>query len=743
MIRSFHTLSVVLLASLTALCARADVLAPVDAVDPLIGTAEHGHVFPGATTPMGMVALSPDTRQGTWDGAAGYHYSDSVILGFSHTHLSGTGVGDLGDIRMIPRTGAVRWEPGDAGRPGYRSTFWHREEEARPGYYKVRLSDYDITAELTATPHVGVHRYTFPKDQAGHVLIDLSRAVGGRNVENLITLEDDRTVTGHRIANGWGGRREIYFVMEFSRPISKTQLVSDDNELPADSKLAKAREAKAALFFDNPGTVLVRVGISSVSVENAKKNLVAEAKEVDFDDIVSRSKKAWSEALDRVQIDEPDRARRRTFYTALYRTLIAPTLWSDVDDQYRGADGQVHTATGYKYYTQLSLWDTFRAQHPLLTLTQPEHVNDFVKTMLDHADITNDRMLPVWTNAGRENWCMIGNHAIPVIAEAYAKGFRDYGAKRALNAMVRSVEDDKFDKKLYRDLGGWMPQDLPHGRQAVSKVLEFAYDDACISRFAKALGADEIAEKYAKRGESWRNHLDPETRLMRPKEKDGSWITPFDPTKVGHENFTEANSWQYTFFVPQNVPGMIEAMGGSEFFVKHLDEMFETDAKVDNHLPDVTGLIGQYAHGNEPCHHVAYLYNYAGRADKTQERVRQIATTLYNDSPAGLCGNDDCGQMSAWYVFTAMGFYPVDPASAVYQIGSPLFDSLTLSTSNAEGKKATFKVVAENNSATHLYIQSARLNGKPLARSWITHEEIVAGGELKLVMGDTPSDWGK
>ncbi len=722
------------------LAGQATAKSPVDYVNPLIGTAEHGHVYPGATVPFGMVQLSPDTRDTTWDGCSGYHYSDGDLRGFSHNHLTGTGCADLGNILLIPTVGELKMTPGDKPGEGYRTRFSHEQEEARPGYYRVLLPDYGINVELTATARAGMHRYTFPKTDAGHVILDLWHGVGNEPTDAKITIESDRAVSGFRRSAGWGGDKVYFFYLEFSRPFDGSGIYLSGQ--PVQGKQAQGKNVKAHLDFQTKAgeQVLVRVGLSTVSVEGARKNVEAEMPNWNFRAIAKAARGQWNKALSSVQASSRDDAFEQTFYTALYHTMLAPTILSDVDGQFRGPDKQVHKAQGYEYYSELSLWDTFRAEHPLLTLSQPQRVNDFIKTMLAHFTIFGQNTLPVWTESGKENWCMIGNHAIPVIAEAYQKGFRDWNAGEALADMIASTDKDRAEQDSYRNLG-FIPtrKDV----QSVSKTLEYAYDDSCISRFARALGKNEVAEKYARRSENWQNVFDSSTGFMRGKNQDGSWVTPFDPKRIQFDDYTEANAWQYTFFVPQNVNGLIAKLGGDEKFVAKLDEMFDTQEKIPNQLSDVTGLIGMYAHGNEPCHHVAYLYTYAGQPWKTQARIRHVASSLYNNSVGGLCGNDDCGQTSAWYVFSALGIYPVDPASGVYVLGSPIADRITFKLDSKFYQGRTFTMVAKNNSAQNVYIQSAKLNGKPLNRSWISHQEITAGGKLELTMGATPNrSWG-
>jgi predicted alpha-1,2-mannosidase len=710
---------------------------PYDSVNPLIGTAEHGHVYPGATVPFGMVQLSPDTRDNGWDGCAGYHYSDDSILGFSHNHLTGTGCPDLGNILLIPTVGELKLTPGAHAGEGYRTRFSHEDEIARPGYYEVFLPDYKVKVELTATPRAGFHRYTFPAAADAHVVVDLQHGVGNAPTDAQLTIEDKSTASGYRRSAGWGGDKVYYFVMEFSRPFDSAAVGQVDKDAHGNQTTGKETKGHFDFKTKSGEQILVRVGLSTVSVEGARKNLHADLPNWNFDKVAAAAKEQWTKALAVVDASTADNNLKQTFYTSLYHSLLAPTLLSDVDGQYRGPDGKVHQAQGYDYYTELSLWDTFRAENPLLTLIQPRRVNDLVKTMLEHYKVFGQHTLPVWPEGGKETWCMIGNHAIPVIAEAYFKGFRDFDANEALNDMIASTEKNREQMEDYRNRGF-----IPTGdrKQSVSKVLEYAYDDACIARFARALGKTDVAEKYSKRSQNWQNVFDPSTGFMRGRNADGSWVEPFDEKAINSINFneyTEANAWQYNFFVLHDIPGLIAKLGGDEKFVARLDEMFDTKQTIPNlsSIPDVTGVIGMYAHGNEPVHHVAYLYNYAGQPWKTQARTRQVATMLYTNTPAGICGNDDCGQTSAWYVFTAMGFYPVDPVSGTYVLGSPLVDKLTISLD----KGRTFTVVAHNNSSANPYIQTVTLNGKPLERSWLSHAEIVAGGKLVMTMGPTPN----
>ena len=713
----------------------------VDFVNPMIGTAEHGHVYPGATVPFGLVQVSPDTRDGTWDGSSGYHYSDGSILGFSHNHLTGTGCADLGNVLLMPTVGALKLTPGANPGEGYRARFSHNDESARPGYYSVFLPDYKVKVELTATTRVGFHRYTFPATGDAHVIVDLQHGVGNGVTDSQLTIEDDHTASGYRRSDGWGGDKIYYFVMEFSKPFASSGVAQGDKEIAG--KQTKGKETKGHFDFATKAgeQILVRVGISTVSVDGARKNLSTEVSNWNFDAVAKAASKQWDAALSKFEIESSDANFKQTFYTSFYHTLLAPTILNDVDGQYRGPDGKVHQTEGYDYYSEFSLWDTFRAENPLLTLVQPQRINDHINTMLEHYKIFGQHTLPVWTESGKENWCMIGNHAIPVITEAYTKGFRNWDAEEALTDMIAATDKNRAELGAYRDKGF-----VPTGRdvQSVSKVLEYSYDDSCIARLAKALGKDEVAAKYAERSQSWQNVFDPSTGFMRGKRADGSWVTPFgekEMNSITFNEYTEANAWQYNFFVLHNVPGLIAKLGGDEKFVARLDEMFDTQKKIPNlaMIPDVTGVIGMYSHGNEPDHHVSYLYNYAGQPWKTQARTRQLATMFYTNSPGGICGNDDCGQTSAWYVFTALGFYPVDPASGVYILGSPLADKVTLKLDSRYAKGREFSVVAKNNSAKNCYIQSATLNGQPLTRSWITNDEITGGGKLVLTMGSEPN----
>lgn len=744
----------------SALAAPADVgQAAYDAVDVFIGTGGEGHTYPGATVPYGMVQLSPDTRiQPRKDGygwAAGYRYDDTTIVGFSHTHFSGTGHSDLGDLLLMPVAGDVKLERGNPDQPGsgYTSRFRHATETAQPGYYAVTLDDYDVRAELTASARVGMHRYTFPAGKPAHVLLDLRTSMydyPGKVLWSRLRVRADGTVTGFRETRGWAPGRQLYFALRFSRPLTGHALHDTEQDIvykgfpppgekdPRQRAQIEGRQLVAA-FDIAPAAgepVLVKVAISPVSEDNAIANLDAEAPGWDFDGMRADARRQWSEALGAVEA-HGSAAQRTSFYTALYHTLLGPTLFMDSDGRYRGPDNAVHQAKGWTNYSTFSLWDTYRALHPLATLVQPpQRSNDFVNSLLAARRESPYGVLPVWSFHGLETWCMIGYHAVPVIADAYMKGIRGYDTEEALQAMVASANYGPYDGiAQYRELG-YVPID--EEGEAASKTLEYAYDDWTIAQVARAMGKDDVAAEFDKRAANWKHAFDPATGFMRARKRDGSFREPFDPAASGYgTDYTEGNAWQYSWYVPQDVAGLAAAHGGSDRLLEKLDAVF--DAKVDpavfEHMEDITGLIGWYAHGNEPSHHVAYLYAYAGQPWRTQARLKQIMDSQYAPRPDGLAGNDDLGQMSAWYVFTALGFYPVTPGSNQYVIGRPFLPRATLHLPN--GRR--FTVVADGLDDAHAYIGNATLNGKPLDRAYLTHEEIVAGGELHFTMQAEPN----
>jgi predicted alpha-1,2-mannosidase len=731
------------------------------AVDPFIGTGGEGHTFPGAVVPFGMLQLSPDTqlkqRKEGYDWAAGYRYEDTTIFGFSHTHFSGTGHSDLGDVLVMPIAGEVKLEPGDASKPGsgYHSRFSHEDERAEPGYYAVTLSDYGIRAELTAGERVGAHRYAFPAGKPAHVLVDLRPSMydyPGKVSWSRLRLREDGTLTGFRETRGWAAGRQLYFAMRFSQRPSGHALHSTEQDIAyagfappaANEPTARAQIEGRALvgvvdFAPDTRELIVKVSISPVSEDNAIANLEHGMPGWDFDAMRAAARQSWSDALAAFEVDAPE-PMRRSFHTAVYHTLMAPSLFMDSDGRYRGPDNAVHQAEGYRNVSTFSLWDTYRALHPLLTLIQPEQRNnDIVRSLLAARRHSPYGVLPVWSFHGLETWCMIGYHAVPVIADAYMKGIRGYDVREALDAMVASASYAPYDGLGHYMQLGYVPIDKDG--EAASKTLEYAYGDWTIARMAQELGDASIAERFERRAGNWRSTFDPDTGFLRAKLSTGAFRTPFDPAASGYgTDYTEGNAWQYSWYVPHDVAGLIAAHGGDAKFVARIDAVFDADVdpKLFEHMEDITGLIGWYAHGNEPSHHVAYLYAYAGQPWRTQERLKRIMESQYAARADGLAGNDDLGQMSAWFVFTALGFYPVAPGSNEYVIGRPFLDAVTMNLPN--GKR--FRIVAENLGDAHPYVGAVTLNGVALERSVVRHEQILAGGELRFTMQATPNrEW--
>lgn len=730
---------------------------PVDEALPMVGTGAHGHTYPGATTPFGFVQLSPDTRTEGWDACSGYHYSDTNILGFSHTHLSGTGGIDLGELLIMPVAGKPDESAGytQLSAENFKSGFSHDKELAQPGYYRVWLDRYNVLAELTATAHCGMHRYTFPASDQSHLLIDLVHGLGNKPTGASLKIESNTLVTGERSNNGWAHGKILYFAIESSKPFKDFGLEVNGKRLPPGQTEAKGKDVRARLDYKTAKgkPVVLRVGLSATSVEEAKKNLRTEIPGWDFDAVREAAREVWNENLSRIEIQSVNPTFRQTFYSALYHTMSAPTLFNDADGSYFGADRQVHPTAGFQNYSTMSLWDVFRGEMPLLTLTQPERINDFVQSMLAFYQQSPDHALPVWPLASYETWCMPGYHSVPVIYDAYAKGFRGWDAELAFEAMTNTAMNGRRRQDEYQKYG-YVPWIKGKGA-ATSSTLEFAYDDWCIAQLAKALGHAAAAELFTKRSESYKNVWDPKTRFFRSPQPDGTFQEPFDPKEVARNGdvangyYTEADAWQYMFFVPQDVPGMIQLYGGDQAFIQRLDQFFNEDSDMSDWRIDVTGLIGQYAHGNEPDQQCPYLYALAGAQYKTAERVRQVQLMCYDNSPEGLCGNDDCGQISAWYVWSAIGLYPVNPSSGIYVIGSPLVEKAVIHLNPKFYKGGTFTIIVHSNTQyaradkMDNYIQSARLNGQPLDHPWIAHDEIAAGGTLELEMGILPNKaWG-
>ncbi len=695
-----------------------------DNTNVFIGTGGHGHTFPGATVPFGMVQLSPDTRLTGWDGCSAYHYSDSIVYGFSHTHLSGTGVSDYGDILILPIQGKVkRFEK---NKPG--SSFKHSNEKAHPGYYHTFLDDYGVTVDLTTTKRCGFHRYSFSKKDKATIFLDLKhrdfvKASG-------IKIIGKNKIEGYRNSSAWATNQKIFFSMQFSQDFDVSKLIVN-SKINDNKKIENADSVKAFFEFtlNNKKEILVKIGISSVDIEGARKNLEAEISGWNFDTVKRQAENDWNKQFNKIQVSGGSKDAKTIFYSALYHLSIVPNLFSDIDGRYRGMDDKIHTNKNHDTYTVFSLWDTYRAAHPLYTLIEPKRTADFINTFIGQWEQSG--ILPVWELAGNETNCMIGIHSIPVISDAVLKNIKGFDIRRAYTAMKSSMEQDKPELNIYRDNSYISAGKIS---ESVSKTLEYAFDDWSIAQVSEYLNDKADYRKYITRAQFYKNVFDPNTHFMRPRQN-GGWRSPFNPKEVDF-NYTEANSWQYSFYVPQDVQGLIPMMGGKRNFINKLDTLFTTTSKTTGrHQADITGLIGQYAHGNEPSHHMAYLYNYAGVPWKTQKMVRKIMDEMYHNAPDGLSGNEDCGQMSAWYVFSAMGFYPVCPGSNDYIIGSPEFDDISINLENGN----TFKIAAKNNSPENIYIQSVMLNEKPYNKSYISHFDIIKGGELVFEMGNTPN----
>lgn len=699
-------------------------------VNPFIGTGGHGHTYPGACLPFGMVQAGPDTRLEGWDGCSGYHYSDTVIFGFSHTHLSGTGCSDYGDILLMPTTGPVCAFNGypDHLDEGYSSGFSHDKETARPGYYSVMLKRYGILAELTATQRAALHRYTFPEDVQRNIILDLTHR--DEVLKSELVIENNSAIKGFRRSKAWAKDQILYFYIEFSEPFIESGIFENDSLTGKDQ--ANSDNIKAFFTF-NPGNddpVIVRIGISLTSVDAAKDNLSSDINCYDFDKYYTNAIDIWDQHLGKIEA-EGDSLALTKFYTALYHTYLAPNIANDADGSYRGMDKEVRSCD-HNYYSVFSLWDTYRALHPLMTILEPEETNNFIRTFL--LMYQQGGLLPVWELASNETFCMIGYHAVPVIFDAYSKGIRDYDEDLAFEAMKNSAMQEHLGLASLKKNGFVAADDEG---ESVSKTLEYAYDDWCIAMMAKEKGNNEDYKYFLQRAQAWKHIYDDRSGFMRAR-MNGSWFSPFDPSEVNF-NYTEANSWQYSFYVPQDISGLISFMGGKAAFEAKLDSLFSADSRTTGReQPDITGLIGQYAHGNEPSHHMAYLYNFVGKPYKTQEIVTRIVNEMYSSGTDGICGNEDCGQMSAWYVFSVLGFYPVTPGSDNYIIGRPFLPKAVINLDN--GNK--FIIIAQNLSKQNNYIASITLNGKTYEKSYISHSDIINGGELVFVMSNKPGKIG-
>ena len=735
-------------------------------VNPLIGTEKMGHTYPGATVPFGMVQLSPDTDtlQYEIDGkynpdiykyCAGYQYTDKTIVGFSHTHLSGTGHSDLGDILIMPTVGALQLNPGTALNPekGFRSAFSHNNEMAEPNYYKVKLDDHQIMAELTTSARVGLHQYTFPKSTESHIILDLVSGIynyDSKNIWTFVRVENDSLITGYRQTNGWARTRTVYFAISFSKPFKNYGYKNTAKKevyrgfwgkFNQTKNFAEMASSKLRAHFDfdtkNGEQIKLKVALSSVSTEGALLNMRSEIPHWNFETIKEDGQKLWQNALRKVEIETDNKAEKINFYTAMYHSFLAPTLYMDVDGQYRGLDQNIHKAKDFNHYTTFSLWDTYRALHPLFNILQPKRNSDMISSMLAHYSQSAHHMLPVWSHYSNENWCMIGYHSVSVIADAVIKGNSNFDAQLALQACVTTARNKQYDGLGYYLEKGYVPDDK--NGSSVSKTLEYAYDDWCIAQLAKKLNQMDLYKEFSTRSLYYKNVYDPSIGYMRPKLNDGTFKKEFDVLSTHGQGYIEGNSWNYSLYVPHNPDNLISMMGGEKKFTTHLDSLFlmELPDKYFAETEDITrdGIIGNYVHGNEPSHHIAYLFNWTKSPWKTQKNIRMILNKMYQPTIDGLGGNDDCGQMSAWYIFSSLGFYPVAPGSDEYSIGSPSVKSAILRLENNN----MFKIEVKNQQDKNVYVQSIMLNGLPLSRPSLKHAEIMQGGTLTYTMASTPN----
>lgn len=724
----------------------------VDLVNPFIGTGGHGHTFPGATVPYGMVQLSPDTRLNEWDACSGYHASDNAILGFSHTHLSGTGIGDYGDILFMPTAGEQQLNQGTAEDPdaGYCSRKVKNSEAASPGYYTVVLED-GVKAELTATARVGMHQYTFPAGKKAGLIIDVSHTLQSHhNAVNQIEIINDHEIRGYKVTNGWAREQHVFFHAVFSEPFTYRLAVKD--AIQPGNKIDKVG-AKALLTFEKISgkPLVVKVGISGVDFQGAKNNVEKEIPGWNFNGVKDAAAAQWEKWLEKMEVRGGTDDQQKIFYTALYHTAISPNLYADADGRYRGMDKKIHQAAkGSDNYTVFSLWDTFRAFHPLMTVINPSKNETWIRAFIKKYE--EGGALPMWELSSNETGTMIGYHSVSVIADAYMKGSRNFDVEKAYQAMVHSSTYDTVSinfpdnevrnnlmpvGKYFNETMGFIPCDKEN--ESVSKALEYAYNDWCIAQVAKALGKTKDYEKFTERSKRYAKYFDKKTGFMRGVNSDGSWKTPFNPRFSNHrvDEYVEGNAWQWSWFVPHDVRGLVALHGGEQQFITKLDSLFSTASSIDgtNSSADISGLIGQYAHGNEPSHHIAYLYNYVGQPWKTQEIVDKILTTLYFNDANGLSGNEDCGQMSAWFILSSMGIYQVSPGDPTYTFGRPLFDEVTIRLENGHA----FTIKAKNNSPANKYIAKISLNGADLKTPFLSHADLMKGGALEFTMSPTPS----
>jgi predicted alpha-1,2-mannosidase len=730
-----------------------------DYIRPLVGTQGEGNTYPGPSAPFGMVQLSPDTERDLWETASGYEYSDTSIMGFTLTHLSGTGIPDLGDFLFMPQIGEPKLVPGTKEDPdsGYRARYSHDQESASAGYYRVKLLNNNVTVELAAGERAGMMRFTFPQSDHASIMTDLQHFLRGNRFKLIwshVRVEDPSTVTGFHLVNGWAKERYLYYAARYSRPFDQHRIMSNGSEVKYDSyrsyRFRSRNEAAGtnlqflAEYKTRPGEVIqVKVAVSAISAANALQNLDAEIPPTDwdFEKLVNRTRTKWDQELSRIEI-EGSSTDKETFYTSMYHAFLAPNIFQDVTGEYRGLDSNIHQAKGFTNYAVFSLWDTYRATHPLFALIQGPRDADMINSLLAHYDQSVDHLLPMWSLQGNETWCMIGYHSVPVIVDAYLKGVKGFDPERAYQAVKATAMNPDYDGVAHYAKLGYVPFDLEN--ESLSKTLEYAYDDYCVAQMAKALGKKEDYAYFMKRAGSYTNLYDPSIGLMRPKDSHGQWRTPFNPhfydENIRNNDITEGTSWQYSWYVPQDVPGLITLFGGKAEFAAKLDRLFTLkDGDASKGVDDIQGRIGEYWHGNEPSHHIIYLYCYAGQPWKAAERLHEVIRTQYGNRPNSLSGNDDCGQMSAWYIFTTLGFYPVCPGSDYYVIGSPSLKRAVMRLSN--GRK--FTMTAENLSEQNIYVQSVRLNGKDWNTPFLPYQEVKRGGTLAFKMGPQPNKaWG-
>ena len=705
-------------------------------VDPFIGSGGHGHVFVGASVPFGGVQVGPTNFNKGWDWSSSYHYSDSIVKGFCHLNVSGTGMSDLGELTIMPATGKLKVNAGsqDNHMGGYSSLYRKDKEFVSAGYYKVHLERYDIDVELTASERVGFHKYTFPASNQSRVIIDLGEGSADRPTQTYLKKVNDTVFQGYRFSSGWAADQREYFALILSKPVDNFILYDRNIRHYNDEK--KGKYVKGFLEFKTKKNekVYVKMGVSTVSSENALENLMTEISHWNFDKVKKDAKEKWNAELSKVKIKTDDIKKKRVFYTAMFHTMIAPNLYHDINGEYRGTDKKVYKDTTFTNYTLFSLWDTYRAAHPLYTITHPERVSDMINSMLKIFE--HQGKLPVWHLRGNETNTMPGYSAIPVVVDASLKGFEGIDLEAVFHAVKTSATGD-FEPGV-KDLMkyGYIPADFMV--ESVASNMEYAIGDWAIAQLAKKLNKQEDYEYFSNRSKAYQEYFDPETRFMRGKLSDGSWRTPFDPISAQHRvnDYCEGNAWQYLWLVPQDPEGLIELLGGDQKYTEKLDQLFNMSSNQEEGASmDITGLIGQYAHGNEPSHHTTYMYAYSGEPYKIADKVRHINNELYTDQPDGLSGNEDCGQMSAWYMFSSMGFYPVNPSNGAYVFGSPLFDEVLIDLP----KDKSFKIIADNNSDQNIYIQSVELNGIAHNHSYITHKQIMNGGELRFIMGNKPN----